>query len=193
MTSIIKLPSYTTPLQYVFFDLTQSNCETYIYIMLLYCFFPHLLSQLPQLLLQFLTLPPSCCSVLPSCLSPLHEYQHFIIQQGFAETLWNHLLHGSLMECDTSHTSNGRSSFSQSPSVWVPPAAPVPPSSFNLFTLTSRSTGTQCRCLQRSSKPSLGNYMCDTEARQGVKLFITSNASGLLLTGLLGLLCEIIW
>ena len=68
--------------------------------------------------------------------SPPRERQHFIIQQGFTGTLWNHLFHGSLIECDTSHTSNGRSSVSssQSLSVWV---SLWPPPPFGTFVSVS--------------------------------------------------------
>lgn len=60
--------------------------------------------QLRHVVLPFFHPSFSCFS------SPPLEYQHFIIQQGFTGALWNHLFHGSLIECDTSHTSNGRCS-----------------------------------------------------------------------------------
>lgn len=102
-----------------------------------------------------LPLPLSSCSFLPLpsfppafhlARSPPHEYQHFIIQQGFTGTLWNHLFHGSLIEYDTSHTSNsgGSDSFSLSLSLEVSPLLSslctfVVVSCFRLFTLASRS------------------------------------------------------
>lgn len=75
-------------------------------------FFPYHLN-LPIISLPQLVPSTSALLFCPSLSSlPPAFHQHFIIQQGFTGTLWNHLFHGSLIECDTSHTSNGRSSDS---------------------------------------------------------------------------------
>lgn len=161
--AFLKLLSCTRPLSV--FECVQAVHVHPLLFLLLFPFFfiascnltfPFLITTSPSFLfhsLSLLSLPQSCCSVPlfpPSLLpftSPPHEYQHFIIQQGFTGTLWNHLFHGSLIECDTSHTSNGRSSdsFSLSLSAWASLSPPflstfVSVSCFCLFTLTSRST-----------------------------------------------------
>lgn len=74
------------------------------------CFPLHLISTFLSWL--FYLRPVVLSSSFPS---PPREYQHFLIQQGSTGTLWNHLFHGSLIECDTSRTSNDRSSDSFSP------------------------------------------------------------------------------